>query len=389
MCRTIWLAVPLLLALMGCKPEAARPVEGPPAASYYKELGEAIRFVAEKLVAQVPETQVAQLKNVPVDQFFNEHSAEVAGESKNLQRQLVGVLSSVLPDVGFAPLTTKNVQTAQWVVLPSFAAVKAEDAGRPGRWVRLQVALADVKTGSSLARVTTFLDASQFNAAPSKFYKDAPMFLTDSAHRERNAVIAGKAAPLGSTLKLRAELIEAADYYDDGRYAEAEERFARAIAMAPQHTGALSGYYQALWRQGKRTDAEKAFARLVGAGIDGGALAVKLLFKVNSTDFIDEAELGQQYPIWLKAIAQQVAERKICSTVSGHASVSGSPEYNDKLSLQRAQRIVDRMRQAVPTAAPRLKPLGKGTRETLVGTGANDFSDAVDRRVEFSVHSCD
>jgi len=39
-------------------------------------------------------------------------------------------------------------------------------------------------------------------------------------------------------------------------------------------------------------------------------------------------------------------------------------------------------------ARARFKAAGRGFQDTIVGTGANDATDAIDRRVEFRVRSC-
>ena len=384
-----YLFIGLLWLLSGCvtvtKPVEKFVVDEP---VYHTDLPSAVRFISENLSKQVPEPDLKAAKTIPVDLFFNEHSAEGAGTAKLLQQQLVSAMVAAMPNAGFTSLTTRNIQNAQRAVLAGYANLKPEVAGKTGNWVRLKVVLADVKTGVHIASVMTYLDAKQFNSAPSRFSKESPMYLTDAAHKDRAAVLAGEKRPLADGMRLRAELSEAIDAYEADQNSDAEARFKKIIETAPSNTGALSGLYQVLWRQGKKVEAERVFGQLAQAGIDVGTLSVKLLFKLNSTEFISEADLVQQYQVWLKAISQQVAERKICLDVTGHASASGSVDYNDKLSLSRATRIVTRMQQLTPSMANRLKAFGKGASEAVVGTGADDASDAIDRRVAFAVRAC-
>lgn len=375
-----------LLVSSGCAPVASKPTaEGP---VYHAELAVAVKFIAEKLSGQVPTQELKTAKAIPVDLFFNENSAEGAAIAKELQQQLVTAMSTAMPNAGFAPLTTRNIQSAQWVVLAGYANIRPEEAGKAGNWVRLKVVLADVKTGASLAHVVTYLDAKQFNSNPSRFSKEAPMYLTDAAHRDRTSVLAGEKRPLLEGMRLRAELGEAIDAYEAGQNSDAETRFKALIEVAPGNTGALSGLYQVLWRQGKKAEAEKTFGQLASAGIDAGKLSVKLLFKLSSTEFIEDVDLAQQYQVWLRAISHQVVEKKLCLDVTGHASASGSADFNDKLSLSRASRIVTRMQQLSSAKGDRIKAYGKGSSEALVGTGTNDTSDAIDRRVAFAVRAC-
>jgi outer membrane protein OmpA-like peptidoglycan-associated protein len=386
--RHFLLATAATMALAGCQLWGTKPVaEAPP--QHHADIAEAIQFLAENLSKQIQGKDIGGGKTIPVDLFFNEHSAEEAATAKALQRNLVAALSAATPGVTFAPLTTRNIQNAPWVVLASYANIKSEEAGKAGKWIRLKVAMEEVKTGTSVARATTHVEAGQFNQAPAPFYREAPMYLTDAAHADRKAVLGGGKRSMAGGIALRAAQTEAVEAYEAGRYAEAEDGFRKLLETAPDNTLALSGLYQSLWRQGRKAEAEEAFGKLANAGFDAGRISVKLLFRLNQTEFIDDADLSQQYQVWLKSLASQLVNRKECLDVVGHASASGTTEYNTRLSLSRASRIVARMAQTNAGAGKRLKATGKGASETIVGTGANDASDAIDRRVEFLIDSCE
>jgi outer membrane protein OmpA-like peptidoglycan-associated protein len=53
------------------------------------------------------------------------------------------------------------------------------------------------------------------------------------------------------------------------------------------------------------------------------------------------------------------------------------------LSLQRANYVKSRLDADVPQLANRLVTVGAGSNQMMVGTGKDDLSDALDRRVEF------
>lgn len=384
----------LLLAMTACVTQPPAPVKppevlaAPPAPGFHSDLSEAVQFIAVHLPKQVAIKDMVDAKVIPVDLFFNEHSAEEAAASKNLQTNLIAALASVSPDAKFSPLSTQNIQNAQWVTVASYASIKASEAGKSGQWLRLKVALVEIKTGTVKAQVITHVNADQFNTAPTRFYKNAPMYLTDASHQDRNAVLAGQRRPLGDGLLVRAALTEAAAAFEAERWAEAEQGFQNVLTLAPHHTGALSGLYQVLWVTGRKAEAEKAFARLSAASVEAGSLSVKLLFKLGSTDFVDEGDLAQQYQIWLRAMAQTVNEKKVCLNINGHASASGAADFNQRLSLSRANRIATRMQQLVAMPKGRLAANGKGNSEMVVGTGTDDAADAIDRRVEFVVRAC-
>ena len=72
----------------------------------------------------------------------------------------------------------------------------------------------------------------------------------------------------------------------------------------------------------------------------------------------------------------------------GHTSATGLPAINDRLSGLRADYIKDRLEDEQRSLRGRLIATGKGSREMIVGTGKDDASDALDRRVEFKTAQC-
>jgi outer membrane protein OmpA-like peptidoglycan-associated protein len=74
--------------------------------------------------------------------------------------------------------------------------------------------------------------------------------------------------------------------------------------------------------------------------------------------------------------------------VIGHTSATGLAPINDRLSGLRADYIKDRLEGEERVLRGRLVSTGKGSREMIVGTGKDDASDALDRRVEFKTVKC-
>ena len=93
------------------------------------------------------------------------------------------------------------------------------------------------------------------------------------------------------------------------------------------------------------------------------------------------------YPMWLRRIAQAAESSGSCLNIIGHTSRSGSAELNDRLSLQRAERVAELL-EAEADLRGQLRATGRGFSENIIGTGTDDASDAIDRRVEFSVVPC-
>ena len=121
--------------LCGCKPEAVKEVALP---AYHTDFASAVKFIADSLASQVEPQTLKAAKEIPVDLFFNEYSAEEAASSKSLQQQLIAAISIRMPDGSFLPLNTRNIQHAELVTLASYAIVKPDQASKAGSWVRLR-----------------------------------------------------------------------------------------------------------------------------------------------------------------------------------------------------------------------------------------------------------
>ena len=92
--------------------------------------------------------------------------------------------------------------------------------------------------------------------------------------------------------------------------------------------------------------------------------------------------------MWLAEIARVAAAREACLEVAGHASRSGPEPLNERLSLLRAEAVRGLLVANDARLTTRTIAAGYGSREAMVGTGRDDASDAMDRRVEFRVVNC-
>jgi outer membrane protein OmpA-like peptidoglycan-associated protein len=86
--------------------------------------------------------------------------------------------------------------------------------------------------------------------------------------------------------------------------------------------------------------------------------------------------------MWLEQIASAAVASKSCLQITGHTSPTGTAALNDSLSLLRAEYIQSRLEEDQPTLKKRTVAAGVGSRENLVGTGRDDATDELDRRVE-------
>ena len=150
----------------------------------------------------------------------------------------------------------------------------------------------------------------------------------------------------------------------------------------------LNGIYLANTRLHRTKAAMEAFGKVVDYGLKSDRLAVKFLFKPGSTQFTTDRSVRAPYDSWLERIAERTAANKGCLEVVGHTSATGLAALNDRLSGLRADYIKDRLEDNEHSLRGRLLASGRGSREMIVGTGKDDASDALDRRVEFKVAKC-
>jgi outer membrane protein OmpA-like peptidoglycan-associated protein len=92
--------------------------------------------------------------------------------------------------------------------------------------------------------------------------------------------------------------------------------------------------------------------------------------------------------MWVKQIARHAAQSKSCLRIVGNTSPSGAEPLNQRLSQLRAESIKNKLEGEAPPLAKRITAEGVGSRENLVGTGKDDMSDTLDRRVVFQLTAC-
>jgi outer membrane protein OmpA-like peptidoglycan-associated protein len=98
----------------------------------------------------------------------------------------------------------------------------------------------------------------------------------------------------------------------------------------------------------------------------------------------DSDEYTQESKDAFEKVFAEIARRKAAEVaVIGHTDRVGSPDYNDDLSLRRAERVrKDFVDRGIPSGAVHVA--GRGEREPIVPT-ADEISEPLNRRVEINV----
>jgi tetratricopeptide (TPR) repeat protein len=182
---------------------------------------------------------------------------------------------------------------------------------------------------------------------------------------------------------------EAITAYDTGRYREALDLFTDALKTSPgNHLAIYNGLYLTNLRLGRQAAANAIFGKLVDYGLTHKRLAIKFLFKPGTSAYRADHQISGSYSMWLKQIASHTARSNTCLEIIGHTSATGAEPLNERLSQRRAEYIKKQLELHAPRLRGRTIASGAGSRQNLLGTGKDDMSDALDRRVAFHVHSC-
>ncbi len=390
-----WVAVLLLVALVltGC---AARK-----ALTLNNELpfDRAVQVATDGLVAQTRTlpTFLAQVegklgkRGLVIDPLIDAKSGQQTGLTKLLEKNLTEYLTSKYDQFEVLPFQANNLGKAQYLLTGTTSSITP---GKSKPSLRISLALTEIKSGNVVAQASVVARDDGLDTNPTPFYRDSPVLMKDAV---TDGYVRTSATPPGrpadklyfDRLTAATQIDKATLLYNRERYEEALQEYKIALASpSGEQMRAYGGVYLTSAKLGIKPDAEGAFLKLVTMGIAAKTLNVKFLFKPGSTEFWPDPQINGPYPMWLRQIAIGAASAKICMDVIGHTSQTGSAELNDKLSMQRAAYIKQRIEAETAELAGRMKASGKGFRENIVGTGTDDARDALDRRVEFKIDRC-
>jgi outer membrane protein OmpA-like peptidoglycan-associated protein len=341
-CRAI--VVGAMLVAAGCAQPPVAPVE-----ASYASTRAAARNVALTVAQQLKE-RAGQSAMIWVAPPMNLHSGELTVSGRELQVMLALDLKSLLGHSVVQSLGGRETTAWDWVVASTVEFERPSAKGQDESWFRIVIHPVD-PAGDRLPGMVARVNAYNFDPTPSRFFRDAPMFLTGAYHRARQEFAKGHLSSLpvaerNRFLALESLLQDAIASYEDGRYAEALQQFTQLLKLDPENLSALSGKYQSLHAIGDASQADAALAMLMDTAVRQGVVSVRFLFGVRSVEFRDDLDIARQYLVWLRHLARAVLASGQCLTVLGHASRSGGADLNQQLSLARAQRIANELVRA-------------------------------------------
>ena len=378
-----------LLVIAGCAQQAAAPSAlGPPAPVPFEQAvlnaGNAVFTTA---------AAAGQGQTIVIDPLVNGVTGEQSAGTKALATRLTELARQRYPSLTIQPFTASAVAGSPLVMVGTFTPVNAQNQPAGAREAyRFCLALADLRTGKTVAKSVARATPTGVDSTPTRVFADSPAWTEDAS--VKGYINTCQATKVGDPIPpayldgiVTASILnQAMEAYDGGRYREALELYGNARATpAGDQLRVYNGLYLTRAKLGQREQAQSAFGDLVGYGLRNGRLAVKLLFRPASTAFAADTRVSGDYTMWLSQIAQRSTAAASCLQVTGHTSASGSAALNDRLATLRAEAVKGRLEQASPALAGHVVANGQGSQQPLVGTGADNATDALDRRVEFKV----
>jgi outer membrane protein OmpA-like peptidoglycan-associated protein len=352
---------------------------------------QAVDFAAHAVLSNAPAPDSASSVLV-IDPLIDGMTGYQSKATRSIQERIIRMVQKEFPQYTVRRLTPETLNQQPRILMGTFTPVtaKMQTGGGEREFFRFCLIMGDLKTNKVIAKQVVRVPIVEADSTPTAVFSDSPVWTDD---RSVKAYIANcQANKVGDPIKpeyfeglLAAALVsEAGDAYDEGHYAEALDLYTTARKTpAGDQLRVYNGIYLSLTKLGRNTQAAAAFSDLVDYGLRTKRLAVKILFRPGSVRFASDAAFSATYDSWLQQIATRAVATNTCLQVVGHTSPTGPAALNDSLSLVRAEYVQARLEGEEPTLKKRTVASGVGSRENLIGTGRDDASDMLDRRVEF------
>jgi hypothetical protein len=400
MIRNLLVYAGVLLIVAGCaKPAPApAPIAAPTSDTTERSFDEAVNVATDGLVTQLqqrpgPSAKTEARRSLVIDPMVDAVSGQQTAATLLLEQRVAERLRSSSAQIDVVPFQVVNLSQAQYLLTGTMTRVASSQPGAP-QVFEINMAVTDLKDGMVVAQASSRARDEGVDTNPTPYYRDSPVVVKDQVV---DGYIATSKTPPGrpadpvyfERVATATVVSEATIAYNGGNYQDSLALYQTASAKpGGEQLRVLNGIYLASWKLGRANEAEAAFGRVVALGLSSNNLGVKFLFNPGTTNFWSDPQVSGPYGFWLRQIARQAVLARVCMNLVGHTSRTGTVPYNDRLSMQRATYIKQRLEKEAPQLAPRTRASGMGFRENLVGTGTDDARDALDRRVEFKISEC-
>jgi len=336
-------------------------------------------------------------QSVVIDPLVDGVTGYVSNATDSIQGKVLDTVREKYPRITVAKFSPEALNTSPLVLVGTFTPVNLQNQTQGTREAyRFCLVLGDLKTGKIVAKGVARAQTTGIDTTPSAVFKDSPVWSPDPSTQAYIATC--QATKVGDPISkefldglVGASLItQANEAYNAGKYRDALDLYnAARKTPAGDQLKVYNGVYLSYWKLRQEKEASAAFADLVDYGLKRNRLAVKFLFEPGSTRFFQNQQVSGQYGVWIQQIGKEAAKVGSCVEVTGHTSPTGPAALNERLSFLRADYVKSQLQRDAPALRNKLVTNGVGSSANLVGTGKDDASDALDRRVELKpIASC-
>ncbi len=383
----------ICLMIGGCAGFLKSANQAPPLVPFEK----GVAALATRLLDQVEQHRQSDGVAGPVEvmliPFADAESNQVPEISRRIEAVFLETAQENFKGLKLARLTYQNIVRAQYIISGTIGLkVYPGNAGTTdSKHYQVSGEARKRAAGSLVGQGSTWIAEQELNYTPTAIYRDSPLYLKGSRLRPLEK---SQSAPAEQyfdvTLETMAIQIEGRMAYEKGDYEAARKLFGMAAERRDgQDLGTYAGLYLANSKLGRQAEADAAFRKVVAISVEKYRyLTVKYLFKVNSVDFVTEPGLKERYEAWIHHIGEYFQGTEDCLRIAGHASRTGSLDYNQQLSLERAEAVRKLLSKTFPAVYDRAIIEGRGFSQNIVGTGTDDERDELDRRVELFIVEC-
>lgn len=376
---------------------APKPITEFPILPFEDAVLAAANELLDKAASAATGSSVASPRALTVDPLIDGLSALQSVATRSMRARIIDLVRNKYPQFKIQDFTTETLNMSPLVLIGTLTAL--DKNGQPTATqrdsYRIWLTLVDLQSDKIIAKARARAQLETVDVAPTPHFRDAPAWTQDPANEAyintcHNTKVGDPIPPAYLDRMLAAALTsDAIEAYDGGRYQEALDLYtsARNLSSGDQ-LRVYNGIYLANQKLGRHAAASEAFGDIVDYGLRARRLAVKFLFKPGSTAFWPDPEVSGPYDLWLQHIATGTSRSTACLEIVGHTSRTGPEPLNERLSLLRAEYIKQRLELEAPALGSRMIANGVGSRENVIGTGTDDATDALDRRVEFKMPAC-
>ena len=361
------------------------------------EFGPGMKALAVNLADQLEQSGIGNVLNkavdntmkaIVIDPFIDTES----GYPIKVNPQIKAIMSGEI-DKRFAvtgEMEPEKLEVSEYVLCGMVALVPQYEGER--NVYKVYAAVFEKSSGVVLASSEAHIRS--FETTPMDIYRDSPIYLKGRNYEEHVSSV--KKKPQESVekgyhdkLAVKSMRVKGDVLYEEKEYDKSLGYYNQAAGSSGgQELETLNGLFTNLVRQGQYDKAEPVYGKLLKLSIaETGQIATKITFSPNSKTPAESK--SARHTVYIRQIAKLVAASPSCRvTIIGHSSKSGLEAYNDKLSLQRAASIQKMMTSFATETAKRSEIIGRGFRDNIVGTGSDNITDEIDRRVEFRFKAC-